>query len=61
MYRPGLNHNSPPDEIVLAEKAIFAGNGANFLFVDGHVEFIAEPRASEIIEQIKSGAESVKR
>ncbi|MBX3394523.1 MAG: hypothetical protein KF841_04060 [Phycisphaerae bacterium] len=62
IYRPGLSTKSPPDEVLLAERAIFNdNNGACFVFVDGHVEFIAEPRASELIELMKSGAESVKR
>jgi len=61
IYRPGLTPSSDPGEIVLAEKSIVNGEGANFLFVDGHVEFIPEPQASELIEKIKSGAAEVRR
>lgn len=61
LYRPGLTDKSPPDEILLAEKSTYGNNGANFLFVDGHVEFIPEPRAGELIELMRSGAASVTR
>lgn len=61
IYRPGLSPSSDPGEIILAEKSIANGEGANFLFVDGHVEFIAEPQATELIEKIKNGAAEVRR
>lgn len=60
IYRPGLSTASDPREILLAEKNPQDG-GASFLFVDGHVEFIPEPRATELIEQIKSGAAEIRR
>jgi len=60
LYRPGLTAGSDPGEIVLAERAVGDRDGAGFLFVDGHVEFIPEPRASELIQLIEQGADSVK-
>lgn len=60
IYRAGLTPQSDPREIVLAERSVRNGEGAAFLFVDGHVEFVAEPRASELIELIQAGAESVR-
>ena len=60
IYRPGLSTSSDQREILLAEKSSYDG-GASFLFVDGHVEFIPEPTASELIEKIKSGAAEVRR
>ncbi len=59
LYRPGLTTSSPPTEILMAERH-GDGNGACFLFVDGHVEYIAEPEASELIAKIEAGAESVR-
>ncbi|MCK6485138.1 MAG: hypothetical protein L6R00_13500 [Phycisphaerae bacterium] len=59
IYRAGLTPKSDPREIVLAERSVRNG-GAAFLFVDGHVEFIAEPRASELIGLIQAGVESVR-
>jgi prepilin-type processing-associated H-X9-DG protein len=61
IYRPGLSPSSNPEEIVMAERSPGDRGGANFLFVDGHVEFIAEPRASQIIRLIEQGAESVRK
>ncbi len=61
VYRPGLTTKSDPREIVLAEREVIDGRGANFLFVDSHVEFIKEPRASELLELIASGATEVRR
>ncbi len=59
LYRPGLSTNSDPREVILAEREP-QKNGANFLFVDGHVEFIAEPRASELIGLMLQGAPEVR-
>lgn len=62
IYRPGLSSNSPAAEIILCERTLIPGqDGANFLFVDGHVEFIAQPEAGEIIRLMESGAPSVTR
>jgi prepilin-type processing-associated H-X9-DG protein len=51
VYRAGLNATSKADEVVLGEREVHDG-GANFLFVDGHVEFIPEPRATELLKVI---------
>lgn len=59
VYRPGLTSNSDPGEFVLAVRTPQAG-GASFLYVDGHVEFIAEPRASELIGLMQQGAAEVR-
>lgn len=59
VYRPGLTSKSDPREIILAERTPQEG-GACFLFIDGHVEFIAEPRASELIGLLLQGAESIR-
>ena len=61
ILRPGLSIHSDPDQIVLAERRAFDGRGANFLFADGHGEYLPEPQASEIIERIKAGAADVRK
>lgn len=55
LYRPGLTTASPPDTVILAEREVHDG-GACFLFLDGHVARIPDPRASELIEEIKAAA-----
>ena len=60
VYRPGLTTASHPMEVLLAEREVHEG-GASFLFVDGHVEFILEPRASELLELMAEGAEEIRR
>jgi len=60
IYRPGLTVQSHPGEVVLAERAP-QKDGANFLFVDSHVEFIAEPRASELIGLMLQGAAEIRK
>jgi len=59
LYRPGLTATSSPTEIVLAERKTEAG-GANFLFVGGHVLWIEDPLASDLIERIQRGEERVR-
>ncbi len=59
VYRPGLTASSDPREIVLAERRP-QQDGASFAFVDGHIEFIANPRASELLALIESGAAEVR-
>ncbi len=59
IYRPGLATSSPVREIILAERKT-DGEGANFVFVDGHVEWIRDPIASELIEKIERGEETVR-
>jgi len=61
IYRPGLSSTADPREILLAEKIDANAAGANFLFVDGHVEYVPEPEAGELIEKIKAGAAEVRR
>lgn len=59
VYRGGLTTRSDPREIILAERCP-RDDGASFAFLDGHVEFIPNPRAAELIELIESGAEEVR-
>lgn len=59
IYRPGLSTSHPPREIVLAERQT-DGEGANFAFVDGHVEWIRDPIASELIGKIERGETTVR-
>ena len=58
VYRPGLTTKSDPREVLMAERAIHDG-GANFLFLDGHVEFIQEPQATRLLEMIADGEKQV--
>ena len=37
-----------------------SGHAASLGRADGHVEFIAEPRASELIEKIRAGAQEIR-
>ncbi len=59
IFRPGLTTKSDPREILLAEREVTDSRGANFLFVDGHVEFIKEPRASELLEGSAMGRDVI--
>ena len=52
----GMTDMVPSDVILLYElPAINNGDGANFLYADGHVDFIDEPQATNIINQLKAG------
>jgi prepilin-type processing-associated H-X9-DG protein len=46
LYRPGTG--LPPTEVVVCERELRYG-GANFGFVDGHVEWLEGPRAAELL------------
>ena len=59
IYRPGLSVKSDARELLLAERS-GDGQGANFLAVDGHVEYIREPRASELIAEMRAQAATVR-
>jgi len=59
VYRPGLMTSSPPQEVLMAERDVHDG-GACFLFVDGHVEFIPDPKASELLAKIAAGEAEVR-
>src|SRR5262249_15029876 len=59
IYRPGFRTSDDPTQVVAAERSVQAGEGASFLCLDGHVEFVAEPRASELIAKIQSGEKSI--
>jgi len=63
IYRPGLTNKTAPYEIVIAERITTPNNNgigvANFTFIDGHVETLEDPLASQIIYMIETGAPSV--
>jgi prepilin-type processing-associated H-X9-DG protein len=59
VYRPGLMTSSPPQEVLMAERDVHDG-GACFLFVDGHVEFIPDPKASELLAKIEAGEAEIR-
>ena len=61
IYRPGLTTHSNPSEVLMAEREVMGRGGANFLFVDSHVEFVPEPRASELLELMAVGADEIRR
>lgn len=61
IYRPGLTVRSDPAEVIMVERRTDRVSGAHFLFVDGHVEFIAVPRAQELIDLIEAGAAEIRR
>jgi prepilin-type processing-associated H-X9-DG protein len=59
LYQPGLNVSAmkqPSSTVVLVEREIHRERGANVAFADGHVEWIEEPQAGEIIAQVQHGA-----
>lgn len=60
VYRSGLSRQSNPAEVLMAERKVHNG-GAHFLFVDGHVELIPDPRASALLQMIEEGAEEIRR
>jgi len=65
IYRPGLNQSNlngatMGTTAILAEREVH-DNGINVLFVDGHTEWVEQPRASEILEEIKAAAAETKR
>lgn len=60
IYRgAGLTTSDNPMEVLAAERSVVE-EGANFLFLDGHTEFIREPEASELIAKIQAGEKSVR-
>jgi prepilin-type processing-associated H-X9-DG protein len=40
----------------VAESEIHRGQGAAFGFADGHVEWIVEPRAGELLAELRTAA-----
>jgi len=57
LYRPGLDEKTVDARlVVLAEREIHRGQGANFGFADGHVEWVEEPRAGELLAEIRLAA-----
>ena len=57
-YVAGLNANDPPDWIVASGvPAYHDGEGANVLYVDGHVEFIREPDFTKRLDEFRAAFE----
>ncbi|MHC4091518.1 MAG: hypothetical protein ACYSVY_14810 [Planctomycetota bacterium] len=59
VYRPGLTKDTIKDPsalVVVAESEIHRGQGAAFGFADGHVEWIVEPRAGELLAELRTAA-----
>jgi len=59
LYRCGLNEKTIKDPsilVVAGEREVHRGQGANFGFADGHVEWIAEPRAGELLAELRAAA-----
>lgn len=57
-YVTGLTDNDPDDWMVAyGEPAYMKGAGANILYLDGHVEFIPEPRFTQEIDRFKRAYE----
>jgi prepilin-type processing-associated H-X9-DG protein len=50
-----------PEVVVLYEPLDNHDDGCNFLYADGHVEFIPSPTAEQMISQIQSGQNPPKR
>lgn len=55
VYRPGLTTADAQTRVLLGEREIHDG-GACFLFLDGHVDFVLDPRASELLKEIAEGS-----
>lgn len=56
IYVPGFTDNASPDVILLYEPLTnHDKDGANFLYADGHVDWIPKAQAESIIRQITSG------
>jgi prepilin-type processing-associated H-X9-DG protein len=56
IYVPGLTDSAPADAVLLYEPiANHDGDGANFLFADGHVDWLTAPMATSFIKQIEQG------
>jgi len=56
LYRPGLNNatlREPSSLVVLGERELRDGRGAYFGFADAHVEWVDEPRASQLLAELR--------
>lgn len=55
-FGKGLTTSSSPDAILFYETSVnHDGNGGNFLFGDGHVEFVLANTATKIIGELNAG------
>ena len=56
VYVPGLTDYSSADAVLLYEPLTnHTGDGCNFLYADGHVDWIAKTQAQQIIAQLRAG------
>ena len=54
LYRKNVPKNIAPTEVVAGEREIRGGEGANFAFADGHVQFVREPDASRLLAALRA-------
>ncbi|MBC7783862.1 MAG: DUF4190 domain-containing protein [Burkholderiales bacterium] len=56
IYVPGLTDNANADMVLLYEPLTdHDGDGVNFAFVDGHVDWIPNPQAAKAINELQAG------
>jgi prepilin-type processing-associated H-X9-DG protein len=57
-YVTGLTNNDPDDWILAyADQAYINGQGANLLYLDGHVDFVREPGFTQELDRFKTAYE----
>jgi len=54
LYRGNVTKDAAPTEVVAGEREIRHGEGANFAYADGHVEFVREPDASRLLAVLRA-------
>jgi prepilin-type processing-associated H-X9-DG protein len=60
-YVTGLTNNDPDDWILAyADPAYMKGQGANILYLDGHVDFIREPGLTQELDRFKTAYEGAR-
>jgi len=56
VYIPGLNSRATADQVIVYEHIEdHDADGANFLFGDGHVDWLSKPQAQSFIAQLQNG------
>ncbi len=60
-YVTGLAVRDPPNwTIAFDDPACTKGEGANVLYLDGHVEYVREPKSSQEIQRFKAAYEKAR-
>ncbi|MFH0983694.1 MAG: H-X9-DG-CTERM domain-containing protein, partial [Planctomycetota bacterium] len=54
VYRRNIPKGVAATEVVAGEREIRRGEGANFAYADGHVEFVREPQASRLLAVLQA-------